>query len=84
MKQNLTLRKRKQLEANDARYRFLRSEQSRDHKFHKQSCLKVGLVDWGKRLGASGASGAFWSVRDISENEMDKVVVKLMKREQRQ
>ena len=63
------------------RYRFLRSKSSRGEAPATKRCLSVEVLDWGKRLGASGMNGAFWSSKDIDGVEMDQEIDKQMARE---
>lgn len=55
-----------------ARYRFLRSLASRDHKGHTTRALEVEIQDWGKNLGRK--TSPFWSSMPVTENAMDRAV----------
>ena len=56
------------------RYRFLRSEQSRDHKGHSRRAMSVCILDWGRNLKATNGARPFWSSQDVTGKVMDKQV----------
>jgi hypothetical protein len=77
--------KMKQNDQKDAaRYRFLRSEASRDHKHHTQRSLEVEIQDWGGNLSHDRGRGmGFWSSLPVVGADMDKAVDRAMKKQER-
>ena len=62
------------------RYRFLRSEKSRDHQFNTCRAFTVEICDWARNLG--GTVGV-WSSLPVAGADMDKAIDAAIRRVQK-
>lgn len=56
------------------RYRYLRSEQSRDHQRHSRRTLTAGIVDWDSKLDPGCARRSMWSQANLTGEALDTAI----------